>query len=234
VPRTRRSLLLRTGLVLCPLVAGCTSSTPPKSAPKRSTETTDATGEATADSVTTTDTPTRTATRTPTSRPTATETPSPSDFPVSERDSITRAVPFGLSKEVPDGDLARAFVVGGTAWVDDSHHAHQVWLWNGSTSTWTGTVELAIPTGGILTESVALSAADAVAFRFREPASYTLTLTSAAETVETDRVAASDSPIQVVVDPERFDCNDSATDVVFDNDGVVDQSTISTELACTE
>ncbi len=121
------------------------------------------------------------------------------------------------------GDAARAFVVGGTEWVGDDHRPHQVWLWNGGDAPRRGRLVVTVPAGTVLEESVEIPPDDGVAVVFRRPAAYTVAF-------EED---GADAPlVQIDVDPERFDCNDSATDVVVTSDGTTERSTVSTELAC--
>lgn len=124
------------------------------------------------------------------------------------------------------GDAARAFVVGGTEWVDDDHRPHQVWLWNGGDAPRTGTLVVTVPAGTVLRESVEVPPGVGVAVVFRRPAAYTVTFDAAEDGADDDPLA------RVEVDPERFDCNDSATDVVVASDGTTERSTVSTELAC--
>jgi hypothetical protein len=184
------------------------------------TETTTATATATDASVTT---PTSKSPRAATATPTATPTPSPSDLPVSRTDTVGRGVPVGPGLSVSGGSPAHAFVVGGTDWVDSDHHAHQVWFWNESESTWTGTVAVRVPAGSLTRQSVDVPVGSAVAFVFRVPAAYTVVLAGA---------GANDAAVRAAVDPAQFDCNESATDVIFDADGVDDRTTVSTSLAC--
>jgi hypothetical protein len=123
------------------------------------------------------------------------------------------------------GDAARAFVVGGTEWVDDDHRPHQVWLWNGGDAPRTGTFVVTVPAGTVLEASVEIPSGDGVAVVFRRPAAYTVTFDEGGNGA--DALLA-----RVAVDPDRFDCNDSATDVVVASDGTTERSTVSTELAC--
>ena len=133
---------------------------------------------------------------------------------------IDRGVPLGLQTDVEWSDPPfRAFAVGQSPANVRDNRPHHVWVWNGTDEV--RTVELALTTEGttLLEDSFEVEPHAALAVVLRDPRDYELTIRSG----ELSGTAS--------VERSRFDCNQSATDVIV-NAAEILSGTITQSMAC--
>ncbi|WP_137284741.1 hypothetical protein [Halorussus salinisoli] len=213
MPSRRRLLrICATGLPLG--VAGCLGTggeSPDETARTTGTETTDSGTETMSDPGTETS-----------PGPETTAVGPPPEVREVEPDAVAdRGVPTGPNVESTAEQPFLAFAVGDRDDVanPDDNLPHLVWVWNDTDDS--QEVGVAVTTGGttLLDERYEFPARAALGFELREPRPYEFT------------VRASDREETVGVERSRFDCNDSATDVIVEPDEIREFS-ITTDLAC--
>ena len=160
-------------------------------------------------------------TETESAEPTTTATSNENGPPtVREVDGVDRKVPNALVVE-SSGEPSRAFAVGSRENVPnpDDEKPHVLAVWNDIDLPLSVDLTLSADGSAVLDDHYDLALGAHLAFELREPRSYELT------------VRPGDREETVAVERDRFDCNDSATDVAVREDEIA-HSTITTELAC--
>ena len=133
---------------------------------------------------------------------------------------IDRGVPTGPNMGVTwNSPPFRAFAVGESPENVTDDRPHHVWVWNATEET--RTIEFALTTDGgtLFEQSTSFEPGTALAVVLREPRKYELSVT------------AGELEGTVTVERSRFDCNESATDVVV-SANQVKTGTVSQSMAC--
>ncbi|EJN57022.1 hypothetical protein [Halogranum rubrum] len=231
MPRTRRRALRSLAAVVTVGLAGCTGTDAQGNEETGSPSTT-----TTETSTARSDAPRATGRRpgapTETPRPTATASPTPrapDALAVEELDSASRSVPDALDTTDVASTPFLALSVGERSQVQSEHRKpHQVWVWNDADEAHDLTLTLSNARGTIVERTVSFEANSKLVVVLQVPSAYEFTVA-----VKGEGAGEIDASETVEIPFSQFDCNDSATDVVVRDDGSIESSSVTTEMACT-